>query len=92
MEESMHPYFYSCPIKFLDMVPEDGTGNTHAVWRERVREHAARVHRKVKAGERFLHRGQVLTVIKVRPLRVSVNGAGAYRCSRSLLQTPAVPS
>ena len=89
MEESMGPCYYSCPIKFLDMVQEDGTGNTSEKWREEVRKHAAQVNRKVKVGEMFkLSDGRVLTVLTVRPLRVSVNGFGTFRCSRRILTTP----
>jgi len=34
MEESMHPYYYSCPVKFLDMVPMDQyPGSVNWEWR-----------------------------------------------------------
>lgn len=38
MEESMHPYYYSCPLRYLDMVPEVASEE----WRRGVREHHAR--------------------------------------------------
>lgn len=38
MEESMHPYFYSCPLSYLDLVPIDSYGG-NAEWREQVIEH-----------------------------------------------------
>jgi len=41
MEESMHPYYYSCPLKYLDMVPIDQYGG-NAEWREGVRANHAR--------------------------------------------------
>ena len=40
MEESMHPYYYCCPLKYLEMVPIDQYGG-HAEWREGVRKHHA---------------------------------------------------
>lgn len=86
MDESMGPCYYSCPLSFLDMAPEDGTGNTNPTWREQVRAYAAQAHRKVQVGEMYtLEDGRVLTVLTVRPLRVSVNLFGVFRCSRKLL-------
>lgn len=38
MEEAMHPYYYTCPISYLRMVPFVAS----AEWRELVREHHAR--------------------------------------------------
>lgn len=38
MEESMHPFYYSCPKKYLDMVPLEQFGG-NAEWREQVIEH-----------------------------------------------------
>lgn len=38
LEESMHPYYYSCPLRYLDMAPEQCRD-----WREGVRAyHASR--------------------------------------------------
>jgi hypothetical protein len=44
MEESMHPYGYSCPLDFLDMAPE-----TCPAWREGVRAYHAK-HARVSHG------------------------------------------
>ena len=38
MDESMPPYYYSCPLKYLALVPIDQYGG-HAEWREMVRQH-----------------------------------------------------
>jgi hypothetical protein len=38
MEESMHPYYYSCPNKYLDLVPIETYGG-NAAWRDGVRKH-----------------------------------------------------
>lgn len=48
MEESMHPYFYSCPLGYLDMVPIDHYGG-HPEWRELVRQYHARIAEKRRA-------------------------------------------
>ena len=41
MDESAHPYYYSCPLGYLDLVPLDTFGG-NAEWREAVRSHHAR--------------------------------------------------
>ena len=44
MDESMHPYYYSCPLKYLDMVPVK-----HAGWRKKVQEyHMMRLYLKAR--------------------------------------------
>lgn len=48
MEESMHPYFYSCPLKYLDMVPLETYGG-HPEWRELVRSYHVRKAEKRQA-------------------------------------------
>ena len=48
MEESMHPFFYSCPLGYLDMVPLDVYGG-HAEWRELVSQYHARSTEKRRA-------------------------------------------
>jgi hypothetical protein len=47
MEESMHPYYYTCPLKYLDMVPQP-PGADAGAWRQSVRQyHAERRERMV---------------------------------------------
>lgn len=41
LDESMHPYYYSCPLSYLELVPLDRYGGCQE-WREGVREHHAR--------------------------------------------------
>lgn len=38
MVEAAHPYYYSCPKKYLQLVPDDAP-NTCAEWRAKVREY-----------------------------------------------------
>ena len=39
MDESMHPYYYSCPLSYLDLAQEQS-----AAWREGVRTYHAHRH------------------------------------------------
>jgi hypothetical protein len=48
MEESMHPYFYSCPLGYLKLVPIEQFGGSEA-WREGVRAYHARQAEKRQA-------------------------------------------
>jgi hypothetical protein len=45
MEESMHPFYYSCPLKYLNLVPIDQYGG-HAEWRDLVRQYHSRITEK----------------------------------------------
>jgi hypothetical protein len=48
MEESVHPYYYDCPLSFLNMVPEV----TSQAWRDKVRAfHAAKQAKSKKRAE-----------------------------------------
>jgi len=40
MDESMHPYYYSCPLSYLELVPIDQYGG-NADWRDCVRRYHA---------------------------------------------------
>ncbi len=55
MEESMHPYFYSCPLKYLDLVPIEQYGG-HPEWRELVRAYHARQAEKRRHRQIVGHR------------------------------------
>lgn len=48
MEESMHPYFYSCPLKYLDLVPIEQYGGNEE-WRNGVRNYHALITEKRRA-------------------------------------------
>jgi hypothetical protein len=45
MEESMHPYFYSCPLGYLKLVPMEQFGG-HEQWRDGVRAYHQRQQEK----------------------------------------------
>ena len=44
MDESMHPYYYSCPLKYLKMVPKVGNQE----WRDNVIQYHKRKQEKRK--------------------------------------------
>lgn len=78
MDESMGPSEVSCPVKFLDMVPDPGGYAT--AWRERVRAHhekkakfnGLKVGQKVKLIPGCAIRGEPIAEVEitsVRPLR-----------------------
>lgn len=46
--ESVHPYFYSCPLGYLELVPIERFGG-NAEWRELVRQYHARSIEKRRA-------------------------------------------
>lgn len=48
MDESMHPFYYSCPLKYLDLVPLEQFGG-NAEWRNLVRQNHARNTQKRQA-------------------------------------------
>jgi len=46
MDESVHPYYYTCPQKYLKMVPEV----TNQEWRDTVMEYHRRMNYQLKVG------------------------------------------
>lgn len=51
MDESAGPYYYNCPISYLDMVPDPGGYATE--WRAKVREQHAASTRKLVEGQKI---------------------------------------
>lgn len=49
MDESVHPFYYSCPLKYLEMAPVVDCEE----WRVKVREYHARRNRKMVIGQRL---------------------------------------
>jgi hypothetical protein len=81
MDESMGPTEVSCPLSYLDMVPDPGGYAT--AWRERVKAHHATLAKfnsltvgaKVKLRQGVTLSGEPLTeatIVSVRPLRATV--------------------
>jgi hypothetical protein len=60
MGESAGPYYFSCPLAYLDMVPDPGGYATE--WREKVREHHAKASRKFVEGTKIKLYGREYTM------------------------------
>jgi hypothetical protein len=45
MDESVFPYYFSCPLKYLEMVPLEQYGG-NAEWRKGVQEYHAEKRRR----------------------------------------------
>ena len=76
------PYYYSCPLKYLDMVPVQ-----NAEWREKVREYHARRTRRFSVGQRVAVIGCTVPWVRItgiNPLTGEYDGV-RYNLKRSLL-------
>lgn len=91
LSESMGPYYYSCPLAYLDMAPE-----ADAAWRQKVREWHARGSRKVEVGDVWSlcnSRVRMVEIVCVRPLRGRGKHDGVlYRIPRKLLEDKLSPT
>lgn len=82
MCESVHPYYYSCPLAYLEMVPV-----ACEAWRERVREYHARQKRRLQVGTSYTLIGRTIPhveIVRLRPLIGRYNGC-TYRVSKSYI-------
>jgi hypothetical protein len=87
MDESMGPYEYDCPLKYLDMVPDPGGYATG--WRDKVRAfHAGKRDKRalvksIRPGMRLKLidgcRPAEITVISTSPLVGYADGGGRYK-------------
>jgi len=82
--ECMGPFYYSCPLAYLDLAPE-----ANAAWRQLVRDWHARMARVVRVGETWSLIGckiGMVDITSVRPLRGRGREDGVlYRIPRRLL-------
>lgn len=87
MEESTGPYYYSCPLSFLDMVPEPPRPKDYQDWRAKVREFHARKAQTLVVGQVVrLINGQDYTIVEVgRRIRGRDKYGITYRIPRSML-------
>lgn len=82
MEECMHPCYYSCPLKFLDMVPV-----ANADWRAAVRTYHRNHNRELTIGQKVGIKGSTLPWVVITSLRplTGEHGGRCYRVPRRLL-------
>lgn len=82
MEEQMHPYYYSCPLAYLEMVPV-----ACEKWREGVRAYHEKQNRKIEVGATYKVNGlMTIRIASVRPLRGYTNTGKYCRFSKSILK------
>jgi len=85
MDESVHPYYYTCPLSFLDMAPK-----TCPDWRALVREYHARMSREIRIGDIWsLQPGYTVRqveIVSIKPLHgIGRPDGRRYRLRRSVL-------
>jgi hypothetical protein len=82
MDESLHPFYYDCPLGYLAMAPI-----ACEAWREAVRAYHARLRRRFEVGQKVALVGSRLPWVRItslRPLR-GEHGGVIYRLPRALL-------
>lgn len=82
MSESMHPYYYSCPLSYLNMTPV-----ASQEWRDKVREYHNKKTRKLNIGTIYQLINRTIPNIKIlnlKPLIGEFQGRH-YKVSKSYL-------
>ena len=87
IEESMGPYYYDCPVSYLDAATEP-TSDSAREWRAEVRAQAAvRASKKPRKGETWTLVGCRIPQVKItslKPLRGTAQGS-VYKIKRAFL-------
>jgi len=92
--EVSHPFYYDCPERFFELVPDD---SVHAcgAWREQVRQyHREKANeRAIKVGVRVrvkegwgAYSGSIQEVIRILPRKKACVVIGSYRFPRRALE------
>ena len=83
MSESMGPYYWSCPLAYLDLAPE-----ACAEWREGVRKYWSKRNRQLQVGFTYkIHgtpAGDTVHLVCLRPLRGVISGR-EYRIPKRMI-------
>jgi hypothetical protein len=81
MEESSHPFYYSCPKSYLDMVPV-----ANQEWRDEVMA-KHNLYKSIKVGSHVqLTNGQVARIFKKRPMLGVIEGM-SYKIPRKMVSS-----
>lgn len=82
MAESMHPYYYSCPLKYLDMAPV-----ANAEWRAEVRAYHRNHGRKLEIGQKVGLKGSTIPWVIITSLRplTGEHGGKCFRVPRRIV-------
>jgi hypothetical protein len=90
MDEGMLPYYFDCPVSFLDEADPPMNENARN-WREKVREYAAkRSTKKPKVGEKWslVHcKFESAKIVSLKPLTGRAPNGGVYKIPRRMLGT-----
>lgn len=83
VSEHGYPFYYTCPLKFLDMVPPE-----NETWRSQVREfHAA--GKRLKIGDRFTIPGCKQTglfeLLSTHPLRAQYETGAIFKVPKAMV-------
>ena len=82
IDESMHPYYYSCPLHYLDLAPV-----TNTEWRARVQAYHRYRNQKLNIGQKVAIQGSTIPwviITSIKPLTGQYGGQH-YRVPRRLL-------
>lgn len=83
LDERMHPYYYNCPLSYLDMCEVECQE-----WRDKVRDHHKQnnVGRKFEVGKYYAIKGytQVAKIIDLKPLTILFGGS-EFKVSRKMI-------
>lgn len=84
MTEAMHPYYYSCPLSYLELAPE-----TCKEWREKVREYHAKARRKFQVGTTYALEGakglKSVEIVNLKPLQGIGDDGRLYRIPKKMI-------
>lgn len=83
LSEEEHPYYYSCPLSFLEAVPVKCEE-----WRAGVREYHAKKSRKLEVGKTYALEGCKIKTVRltsIKPLRGVGDNRVLYRIKKSLI-------
>lgn len=82
MDESVHPFYYSCPLTYLDMAPV-----ANAEWREAVKAFHRNRNRRLAIGEKVAVNGSTVPWVVITSLRplVGEHAGRRYRVPRRML-------
>jgi hypothetical protein len=82
MDESVHPFYYSCPLKYLSLAPV-----ANAEWREAVKAFHRNRNRRLAIGEKVAITGSTVPWVVITSLRplVGEHAGQRYRVPRRML-------
>lgn len=88
LSESMGPYYHTCPLKYLEMVPpEKYPDSINPEWRKEVRAYHEKMNRKLEIGKTYELPNRTpseITLASIKPLRGWHDGR-LYRVQKRMI-------